>query len=109
MRSENSSFEQLRAAPALGDQLFADKPLLVISRAIGGYRPIREIVSEEQVAMLVRERVEHNADLLHLSRNSGAMVASDSGHDVHLDRPEIVTKAIGNVTGAVNRHSILKP
>ena len=58
--------------------------------------------------MLDRERVEHNADLLHLSRNSGAVVASDSGHDVHLDRSEIVAKAIGDVTDAVNRHSTLK-
>ena len=102
------SISQLRAAQAMGDQLFGDKPLLVISRAIGGYRPIRGIVSEEQAATLERERVEHNAELLQLSRNSGAVVASDSGHDVHLDRPEIVAKAIGDVTNAVNRHSMLK-
>ena len=58
--------------------------------------------------MLERERIEHNADLLHLSRNSGAVVASDSGHDVHLDRPELVVTAIHDVSDAVNRHSQLK-
>jgi hypothetical protein len=65
-------------------------------------------VSEEQAAMLECERVEHNANLLYLSRNSGAAIANDSGHDVHLDRPELVVKAIGEVSDAVKRHSELK-
>ena len=40
-QAQVDSISQLRAAHALGDQLFGDKPLLVISRATGGYRPIR--------------------------------------------------------------------
>ncbi len=55
-QAQVSSTSQLRAAHALGDQLFGDKPLLVISRASGGYRPIRGIVTGEQAAMLERER-----------------------------------------------------
>jgi hypothetical protein len=38
----------------------------------------------------------------------GAVIANDIGHDVHLDRPELVVKAIRDVSDAVKRHSNLK-
>jgi pimeloyl-ACP methyl ester carboxylesterase len=104
-QAEVDSLSQLRAAHARGDKLFGEKPLLIISRASGGYRPIRGIISEEQVVQLEQERVEHNADLLHLSRNSKAVIATKSGHDVHIDQPEVVIQAIEDVSAAVNLHT----
>lgn len=57
---------------------------------------------------LERERIEHNADLLRLSRNSKVVIADKSGHDVHIDQPEVVVQAIRDVSNAVNRHARLK-
>lgn len=107
-KAEVESTQQLRAAHEHGDALFGDKPLVVISRATGGYRPIRGIVSQEQADLLERERIEHNQDLLRLSRNSKAVVADKSGHDIHLDRPELVIESIRSVRDAIRSHSHLK-
>jgi pimeloyl-ACP methyl ester carboxylesterase len=56
-QSEVESVQQLRAAHERGGALLGDKPLIVISRGRGGYRPIRGIVSKEQAELLERERV----------------------------------------------------
>jgi len=107
-KAEVESVQQLRGAHERGGALFGDKPLVVISRATGGYRPIRGIVSQEQADLLERERIEHNQDLLRLSRNSKAIVADKSGHDIHLDQPELVIDSIRSVRDAIRSHSLLK-
>lgn len=106
-KAEVESIQELRAAHERGDALFGDKPLVVISRATGGYRPIRGVVSQEQADLMERERIEHNRDLLKLSRNSKATVADKSGHDIHLDRPELVIESIRTVRDAIRSHSHL--
>ena len=53
-------------------------------------------------------RIEHNQDLLRLSRNSKAIVADKSGHDIHLDQPELVIESIRTVRDAIRSHSHLK-
>ena len=107
-KAEVESVQELRAAHERGDALFGDKPLVVISRATGGYRPIRGIVSQEQADLMERERIEHNRDLLKLSRNSKAIVADKSGHDIHLDQPELVVESVRAVRDAIRSHSHLK-
>jgi pimeloyl-ACP methyl ester carboxylesterase len=106
-KAEVESVQELRAAHERGDALFGDKSLVVISRATGGYRPIRGVVSQEQADLLERERIEHNRDLLELSRNSKAIVADKSGHDIHLDQPELVIESIRAVRDAIRSHSHL--
>jgi pimeloyl-ACP methyl ester carboxylesterase len=106
-KSEVESVQELRAAHERGSALFGDKPVVAISRATGGYRPIRGVVSQEQVSLLERERIEHNQDLLKLSRNSKAIVADKSGHDIHLDQPELVIESIRAVRDAIRSHSHL--
>jgi len=106
-KAEVESIQELRAAHERGDALFGDKPLVVISRATGGYRPIRGIVSQEQADLMERERIEHNRDLLKLSRSSKAIVADKSGHDIHLDQPELVIESIRAVRDAIRSHSHL--
>ena len=102
------SIQQLREAHERGGALFGDKPLVVIFRAVGGYRPIRGIVSQEQADLLERDRIEHNQDLLRLSRNSKAIVAEKSGHDIHFDQPELVIESIRTVRDTIHSHSHLK-
>ena len=43
------------------------------------------------------------SDLLNLSRNSKQIVASNSGHHIQLDEPEVVTGAIQQVVEEVRR------
>jgi pimeloyl-ACP methyl ester carboxylesterase len=107
-QSEVESVQQLRAAHERGGALLGDKPLIVISRASGGYRPIRGIVSKEQADLLEHERVEHNQDLLTLSRNSKAIVADQSGHDVHLDQPALIIESIRVIRNAIRNHSQIR-
>lgn len=76
---------ELRAAHSLGTGLFGSKPLAVIWRAKGGYRPIRGIVTSEQADELERTRLQNSADLQKLGANGLGVVTENSGHDVHLD------------------------
>ena len=107
-QAEVESVQQLRAAHERGGALLGDKPLIVISRAAGGYRPIRGIVSKEQAELLEHERLEHNQDLLRLSHNSKAIVANQSGHDVHIDQPDLIIESIRAVRDAIRNHSHLR-
>jgi pimeloyl-ACP methyl ester carboxylesterase len=44
-----------------------------------------------------------------LSRNSQLVVAENSGHEIHMDQPELVVSAIRAVIEAVRRGTALKP
>jgi pimeloyl-ACP methyl ester carboxylesterase len=79
-----------------------DRPLVVVSREHGDY-PDTPTVS---AAELEAERVHHQRDLLRLSRNSRHVIAEGSGHNVHLERPDLVVRAIRDVVAAVRDGSL---
>ena len=78
-------------------------PLIVLSRAEGGYSN-REL--DVPAAQLEKERKAGQANLLTLSANSKQVVVH-SGHNMNLDAPEEVTKAIREVVEAVRHHEKL--
>ena len=85
-----------------------DLPLIVLHREVGGYKPIPKMISPEQVRQLEEERVALNRGLVSLSRNSAHIIARNSTHDIHLDRPELVIAAIRQVFNAARHHKSVK-
>jgi len=64
--------------------------------------------------MLERERIDHNADLLHLSRNSGAVIANDQAAFgvetvAGAENPVSGSVRIGVATGIVEPSSLGRP
>ena len=74
-------------------------PLIVLSRADGGYR---DGDSDISAAQLEKERKEGQAKLIRLSSNSKQVIVH-SGHNMNLEAPEDVSNAIREVVNAV-RH-----
>jgi pimeloyl-ACP methyl ester carboxylesterase len=72
-----------------------NKPLVVVSRGISGYE--REPMPEQREA----ERHVHAAELAKLSRVGKQVTAEGSGHQVHIDAPDVVVNAIRDVVSAV--------
>ncbi len=70
---------------------FGDKPLIVISKGIWKDKDGDEGWSNEA---LKAESVKLQKELLLLSANSRQIIAKKSGHQVHLDQPEVVIEAI---------------
>jgi len=95
--------ERLKTESPLGDL-----PLIVLHREVGGYKPIPGQITPEQVKQLETERLAHNQDLVRLSRNSAHIIARNSTHDIHLDRPELVIDAIREVVEAARHHRSVK-
>jgi pimeloyl-ACP methyl ester carboxylesterase len=87
------------------DYPLGDLPLIVLHREEAGYKPIPGPVTPEQVKQLEVERLAHNQDLVRLSRNSAHVIASNSSHDIQLDRPELVIEAIRQVYEAARHHT----
>ena len=85
-----------------------DLPLIVLHRQDGEYKPAPGAITPEQVKQLDAERLVHNQDLVQLSRNSAHIIATNSTHDIHLDRPELVVDAIDQVVDAVRHHNKVK-
>ena len=79
-------------------------PVIVLSRADGGYR---DGDSDIPAAQLEKERKEGQAKLVLLSSNS-KIVTVHSGHNMNLDAPQNVVDAIREVVNAVRRHRPLK-
>lgn len=75
-------------------------PLIVLSRAEGGYR---EGDYDIPVTQLEREREEGQAKLALLSTNSKQVIVH-CGHNMELQAPDDVTAAIREVVEAVRRH-----
>lgn len=76
--------ERLKNRATLGDL-----PLTVIARAEGGYADGMSI----SAADLEKERRELQADLARLSRK-GRLVFSNSGHNIHVEDPDLVIRSI---------------
>ncbi|MBV8865648.1 MAG: hypothetical protein JO210_09675, partial [Acidobacteriaceae bacterium] len=72
-------------------------PLIVLSRADGGYK---DGDSDIPAAQLEKERKEGQAKLVLLSSN-GKQVIVHSGHNMNLEAPEDVSNAIREVVSAV--------
>src|SRR5829696_2087620 len=93
--SWEESFEQRRASPlSLGD-----KPLIVLTA--GAFQvPPDAGIPQEQIDSFLEARSEFQADLPLHSQNSERIIAEDSGHDIHLDQPDLVIDAIRRVVEA---------
>lgn len=83
-------------------------PLIVLHREIGGYKPVPKMITAEQVHQLEAERLALNQEMVNLSRNSAHIIARNSTHDIHLDRPELVVDAIHQVVEAARHHGSVK-
>jgi pimeloyl-ACP methyl ester carboxylesterase len=91
-------FAKWLAAPRKG--ILPAIPLIVLSRADGGYS---DADSDIPAAQMEKEREEGQAKLLLLSSNSRQVIIR-SGHNMSLEAPDHVAKAIREVVEAVRRH-----
>ena len=100
LTSLEESFEQRRASPlSLGD-----KPLIVLTA--GAFQvPPDAGIPQEQIDSFLEARSEFQADLPLHSQNSERIIAEDSGHDIHLDQPDLVIDAIRRVVEAARNGS----
>ncbi|WP_223033564.1 alpha/beta hydrolase [Hanstruepera marina] len=71
--------------------LLENIPLIVIS---AGQKKIKEGDSNWSSEQLLNHSKSLQKDLLNLSSNSKQIIAAHSGHHVHIDEPEVVSKAI---------------
>ena len=78
-------------------------PLIVLSRAEGGYSSHLDIPA----AQLERERKDGQAQLTLLSTNSKQILVR-SGHNMHVEAPDEVAAAIREVVEAVRKHTKLQ-
>jgi pimeloyl-ACP methyl ester carboxylesterase len=81
-----------------------DIPLIVLSGDIHSYPEGLDVSADE----LTKEKKDHQADLLNLSRNSKQIIAKKSGHEIHLDEPDLVVAAIREVVDAVKERQALR-
>jgi len=77
-------------------------PLIVLTRGSGGYN------GRSDSAELEQERFSQQEELSHLSSNSKWVIDKNSGHNIHLEDPNLVIRSIGEVVEAVRRHKKLK-
>jgi pimeloyl-ACP methyl ester carboxylesterase len=86
--------ERLRKRNTLGDL-----PLIVLARTAGGYADGMSI----SAADLEKERRRLQADLASLS-SRGKLVYANSGHNIHLEDPDLVIRSIRVVVNQSRRH-----
>jgi len=89
-------FAKWLAAPQAGS---LGVPLIVLTRAEGGFGNNLDIPA----AQLEKERLEGQAMLARLSRNSRQIMVR-GGHNMELESPDEVSAAIREVVEAVRRH-----
>ena len=77
-----------------------DLPLMVIARTKGGYADGMSISADS----LERERRTLQKDLAALSRRGKLVFADSSGHNIHLEDPELVVRAIHEVIEQARQH-----
>ena len=94
-------FAKWLAAPQAGT--LGAIPLIVLSRAEGGYK---DGEADVPAAQLERERKVGQAMLVTLSTNSRQVIAQ-SGHNMNLEAPDAVSAAIREVVVAVREHGRL--
>jgi len=94
------TFAKWLAAPQAGS--FGSIPLIVLSRANGGYGD-----ADVPAAQLEKERKAGQAMLVKLSTN-GKQIVIDRGHNMNLEAPDAVASAIREVVSTVREHRPLK-
>ena len=87
-------------------QPLGNRPLFVLA---AGRRPPPPGMTEDTYRDLRRTRDEQVMALARLSRNSKFLRDPDSGHNLQVDNPQLVARAIGEVTEAIAKHSKLIP
>jgi pimeloyl-ACP methyl ester carboxylesterase len=86
-----------------------DKPVVILSRKAGAQEPLGGASPEEAMARRrEKERIEGTKAFTLLSRNSLLVVAEKSGHEIHLDQPDLVIEAIKAVMEAAKNGSKLR-
>ncbi len=97
--SIRESFEQQLAAP----MLLGDKPLIVLT---AGPLQLQGMgLSQEQMDQMDEAHTRTQAALTQGSQNSEQTIAEDSGHYIHLEQPDLVVDAIGQVVEAARNGS----
>jgi pimeloyl-ACP methyl ester carboxylesterase len=92
--------ESLNTVRDLHDPSLGDIPLIVISRGV--WDPLPNLSEKEnEQAWLAWQNLQ--TDLLQLSKNSRQMVATNSGHEIQLQQPEVVIKAILEVVDQIEK------
>ena len=89
---------RMHAARATNRATLADLPLIVLARNSSDYPTGMSITPDS----LERERRTLERDLAHLSHR-GSIRFVDSGHNIHLEHPEIVAQAIRDVVTQARR------
>jgi len=89
-------FARRHAGPAPPPSPLGDRPLIVLTRAHGGYPDGLDIPAAE----LDAERLRLQSELASLSRNSRQVVAA-GGHNLHLENPGLVVDAVRAVVESV--------
>ena len=87
--------ERLRNRQSLGDL-----PLIVLARTSGGYEQGLAISADS----LERERRHYAADLAALSSDGQLVFVKGSGHNIHIEEPELVIGAITRVLQRTRAH-----
>lgn len=77
-------------------------PLIVLTREKGGYE------GRTDSAELEQERLSQQKELSLLSTNSKWIIDKNSGHNIHLEDPQLVIRSIHEVVEAVRQHIKLK-
>jgi pimeloyl-ACP methyl ester carboxylesterase len=96
---------ELYEARAKEPQPLGDTPLVVVAK--GKYGDPHPLVSQHDWTELIKEGKRQREDLARLSRNSRFIVAEHSGHQIHLEQPDLVARAIRQVVEAVRLGSKL--
>jgi pimeloyl-ACP methyl ester carboxylesterase len=96
--------KEMYAARAKAPHPLGDVPLVVLTRGREDYPA--ELPARTRAA-LTRDRLRLQADLVGLSRDGKQVIARRSGHEIHLDEPEVVVRAVREVVEAVRRHTRL--
>jgi pimeloyl-ACP methyl ester carboxylesterase len=91
-------FARLHAGPAPSPYPLGDRPLVVLTRARGGYPDGLDVPAAE----LDAERLAQQEGLLALSRNHRQVVAQ-AGHNMHLEDPALVIAAIRAVVESARK------
>ena len=83
-----------------------DKPLVVLV-ASGKGEPAPPDMPAEEWKRLNDEKKEQKVGMANLSRNHELIFASQSGHHIQLDEPDLVVSAIERVVKSARNHSML--
>jgi hypothetical protein len=84
------------------DYMLGNMPLIVISKGKGNYS------GSPDSAELEKQRLTLQNELSHLSTNGKHIVDSQSGHNIHLEDPDLVIDAIRQVLQAYKTNSKLE-